>query len=134
MRIEYTARRNLAAGHTLDGAYEIVVLGERWEPAFDFEQTRNVSLDRSRVEVDLWGTEQFIDVTTDFIPIGTATAHFEEFLHSVAAGEDFLFDPSSDTAALAVSPLTVMMESSKYRRDRSMPGYYRYSFVVRVAA
>lgn len=132
MRIEYQALRNLASGHTLNDTYEIVHYAESYEPEFRFAQTRNVSLDRSRVEVDLWGTEQQIDVTTDLMLLGTATEEFEEFLHSVAAGEQFIIDLGSDVAETEVDPLNVIMESGSYRREKPIPGYARYQFTVRV--
>lgn len=132
MRIEYTATRNIAAGHTADEGYEIVVLGQSYEDDFAFADTRNVSLDRSRMEVDLWGHDQTIDVTTDLIPVGSATAIFEEFLHSVAAGETFTIDLASDVAENEQTPQTVQMASSRYRRSKPINGYIQYSFTVRV--
>lgn len=132
MRIEYTAVRNLAPGHTAEEGYEIVVLGQSYEDDFAFADTRNISLDRSRMEVDYWGHDQQIDVTTDLIPVGTATAIFEEFLHSVAAGEDFIIDLEADVAATPVNPQSVQMLSSRYRRSKPINGYIQYSFTVRV--
>jgi hypothetical protein len=131
VRIEYTATRNIASGHTLNEVYEIVVLGEQYEPEFKFAQTRQVSLDRSRTEVDLWGSDQLIAVVTDLIAVGSATNIFEEFLHSVAAGEQFVFDGASDTAATEVDAINVIMESSSYRREKPIPGYHQYRFTVR---
>jgi hypothetical protein len=131
MRIVYTALRNLAAGHTLEESYEIVVFASVIEPEFEFKQNRQTSLDQSRVEVEVLGSYQMLDVSTDFIPVGTDTAEFEEFLHSVMHGESFVLDPDSDIAATVVGPLTVMMTSTRYRRDRSLPGHYAYGFSVR---
>ena len=130
MRVEYTARRNIAPGHTLNEAYELVVLGEQYEDDFAFADTRNISLDKSRVEVDLWGVEQTIDVVTDLIPVASASL-WEEFFHSVAAGEDFIIDLGSDVAESVVSPLTVIMESNRYRRSKPINGYVQYRFEVR---
>jgi hypothetical protein len=112
--------------------YEIVVFGESYEPAFKFTQTRNTSLDRSRTEVDLWGTEQTFDVVTDLIPVGSAADIFEEFLHSVAAGESFVIDLESDTAETEVNAQNAMMESANYRREKPIPGYTQYRFTVRI--
>jgi hypothetical protein len=131
MRIEYLARRNLAPGHDTEESYEIVVFAAELNPSVDFATTRNISLDRSRVETDLWGVDNLIDVTTDLIPIGQQTKEFEEFLWSVAAGETFTFDPDSDVAGVAVSAKTCAMESSGYRPNR-FPGHLQYSFTVRV--
>jgi hypothetical protein len=132
MRIEYESVRNIASGHAIYTTYEIVVLGEQYENEFKFSQTRNTSLDRSRTEVDLWGTDQLIDVVTDLIAIGSATDIFEEFLHSVAAGEQFVFDGASDTAETEVDAINVIMESGSYRREKPIPGFHQYRFTVRV--
>lgn len=131
MRIEYVARRNLAPGHNLETNYEIVVFAAQLDTSIDFATTRNISLDRSRVETDYWGSDHTIDVTTDWIPIGQSTQNFEEFLWSVAAGEEFTFDPDSDVAATPVNALTCVMESNGYRPDR-VPGHLQYRFTVRV--
>ena len=132
MRIEYTAKRNLATGHTVDETYEIVCYAENYEPEFESLRNVNVSLDGSRVEIEGRGIVQTVDVTTDHIAAGSASDIFEEFLQSVMYGEEFVLDLASDSAATAVDPLNVKMMSSVYRRERPIPGYYRYSFTARV--
>jgi len=131
MRIEYIARRNLAPTHDTETNYEIVVAATELNTDINFASTRQISLDRARVETELWGSDHTIDVTTDWIPVGQATAEFEEFLWSVAAGETFTFDPDSDVIEVPVAPRTCIMDSRGYRPAR-FPGHLQYSFTVRV--
>lgn len=131
MRIEYIATRNLASGHDVDTQYEISVFAQELDPTVSAEVERNISLDRTGVESELRGIDRLYDVQTDHIPIGQETAEFEEFLQSVINGETFTFDPDSDDATV-VSPVTAMLESTRYRPRRSIPGHYQYSFQVRI--
>lgn len=133
MRIEYTALRNIASGygHVLNDSYEIAVIASVIEPEFVSDQVRQTSLDRSRIEVEVLGEYRTFDVTTDFMPVGEQTAIFEEFLQSVIRGESFVLDPDSDEVGDSVDPATVMLESVRYRRDRSLPGHYAYQFSAR---
>jgi hypothetical protein len=132
MRIEYIATRNLGPGHTINLTYEIAVLAQTLDRDVSASISRQVSLDRSRVESELRGIERFYDVTTDHIPIGNSSRYFEEFLESVINGESFTFDPDSDAVGSVVSPQSAILESSSYRPVRAIPGYYQYSFTVRL--
>jgi hypothetical protein len=130
LRIEYTALRNLAPGHDVESGYELVVFAEAYAPDTNFAQIRNTSLDRSRTEVDLIGHETLINVTTDLIP-SSSVPLWEEFFHSVAAGEDFIIDLESDVSEEAENPISVIMESGRYTREKPIPGYVQYRFTVR---
>jgi hypothetical protein len=130
VRIEYTALRNLATGHDVESRYELVVFAEAYAPDINFAQIRNTSLDRSRTEVDLVGYETTINVVTDLIPAANFPL-WEEFFHSVAAGEDFIIDLESDVSEQAENPINVIMESGRYTREKPIPGYIQYRFTVR---
>lgn len=132
MRIQYTATRNIASGHSASTSYEIAHLAETLEPEFSSLRSVQKSLDGARMEVDYRGIEQTIDVTSDLIAAGSAANIFEEFLQSVMAGETFVFDGGSDTVGVSVDPKTCQLESNGYKRERPIPGYYRYRFTVRV--
>lgn len=132
MRIVYTASRNLATGHTAATEYQIVVLAQQLDRRVDAEVTRQVSLDRSRVESELRGFDQFYSVLTDHIAIGQNTENFEEFLWSCANGETFEFDPDSDAVDTEVSPQTAILDTTSYSPQRNIPGHYQYQFTVRI--
>jgi hypothetical protein len=132
MRIEYTATRNIKAGHTLGNSYELVHYAEAIEPGFGALRSVNYSLDGSRMEVDFRGIVETAEIRTDLILRGAATGYFEEFLQSVMAGEEFVLDAASDTAGVVVSPLTCKLTSDRYTREFPIPTYCRYAFAVRV--
>jgi hypothetical protein len=132
MRIAYVATRNLATGHSLEDAYEVVVYAESLERSIKADVSRQISVDRSSIESELRGFDRLYEVTTDHIAIGQNTENFEEFLESCINGETFTFDPDSDTALTEVNAMTAMLESTSYNPARSIPGYYQYSFTVRI--
>lgn len=132
MRIEYVATRKLAPGHSVDTSYELAVYADTLDSDIDAKGSRQVSLDRSRVESELYGIDRLYSVVTDHIPIGQASAEFEEFLESVINGENFIFDPDSDVVASIVNPLSALLESTGYSPRRNLPGHFQYAFTVRI--
>lgn len=130
MRFEYTAKRNIATGHTLDDPYEIVIPGWVIEPAFSAVGPENVSLDGS-LERELYRIDTEYRVQTDAIDAGTDLEIFEEFLHSVMGGESFTFDPDSEIAATPVNPLTCILKSRRLTRNRVTPLRFQFTFDVR---
>lgn len=132
MRIEYIATRNLATGHDSETEYEIVVLAQTMDREVSASISRQISLDRSRVESEIRGFDRLYDVLTDHIEIGQATDEFEEFLESVINGESFTFDPDSDVAETPVNAQTAILESTSYRPQRTIPGHFQYAFTVRI--
>lgn len=133
MRFEYVAKRNIASGHTLDDNYEIVIFGWVIDPSYDMVGPENESLDGS-IERELLRIDTEYRVQTDALASGSAVLEFEEFLHSVAAGETFTFDPDSDTVATPVNPLTVKMKTRRFTRERISPGQFQFTFDMRVIA
>lgn len=130
MRFEYTAKRNLATGHTVDTNYEIVIYGWTIEPRFNAVGPENVSLDGT-LERELYRIDTEYRVQTDAIDDGQDLENFEEFLHSVMGGESFTFDPDSDVAASAVNPLTCILKSRRLSRVRVSPLKFQFTFDVR---
>lgn len=132
MRIQYIASRRLAPGHRADSEYEIVVLAQTLDRQISASISRQISLDRQKIESELRGIDSFYDVLTDHIAIGQDSAEFEEFLASVINAETFTFDPDSDDSGIEVNPMTAILETTNISPQRNIPGYYQYSFTVRI--
>lgn len=130
MRLIYSAKRNLATGHSVDTQYEIAIPAWVMEPRFLGIGPENRSIDGS-FERELYRIDTEYRVQTDRVESGQDVENFEEFLWSVSGGETFTFDPTSDTATVAGDPTTAMMISRRFNRTLISPGNYQYSFDVR---
>lgn len=131
MRFEYTATRNLATGHVLDDSYEIILGGWVIEPTHVSVGPENTSVDGT-LERELYRMDLQYRVQTDAIEAGQDLENFEEFLYSVAASETFTFDPDAETAT-PVTPLTCIMVSRRFPRQRISSQKFQFTFDVRVA-
>lgn len=122
----YTAKRNLKSGHSIDTQYVITIALQQ----LDDEQPRAIkkehrSIGGATVTV-LNRIDEHLQVTTDFIESdGTGTpdvADFAEFLHSVAGGEQFVFNNGADQDVIMIG-----------RPTRSRNGIkFNYRFELRV--
>lgn len=133
MRFIYTAKRNLATGHTVDTQYEIVIGGR----AIDMSSQRVIASDRAldgTTETDLKYIDKLWNVTTGTINTGQDLENFEELIDSVSAGESFTFDPDGTQLGVPVNERTVELVSVGHRRQRQSPLSYVYPLQMREAA
>lgn len=131
MRLIYTAKRNLAPGHTLEEEYEIARPHEDALPTLvrDVEEQRALN---GTSETDLNYTDRTWTIITDHITNDAQLlAEHDEFFASVSVGEIFIFDPDSDVAGVDVNPLSCKMVSKSFPRRRTGPLSFKYSFKVR---
>lgn len=115
---KYFAKRNLKAGHVVDTEYTITTELHQIDdemPAPDKVEHR--TLNGGLVTV-LFHIDTMINITTDFIESdGTGTpdtADYDEFFHSVAGGEEFVFNNGSDQAVIMTSRPTRVRTGTKF--------------------
>lgn len=122
----YTALRNLKSGHSADTEYtitsELMAIDDDM-PTADKAETISIG---GNVKTILRRVDQFLDIETDYVNRdGSGTPDYEdweEFLHSVAGGELFVFNNGSDRNARMASKPT-----------RSRTGiFWNYRFRIRI--
>ena len=103
----YTALRNLKAGHSASTEYTItsaLMTADDDQPEPDKAETVSIG---GNVKTIFRRIDQFLDVTTDYVNRdGTGTPDYEdweEFFHSVAGGESFVYNNGSDRTAIMAS-------------------------------
>lgn len=113
--ITYTAKRDLANGHTAGTNYSLDFGAEKLERSQKIIRKQNASLGRLR-ETIYHGRDQFWDVTTDYIDEADLPL-WREWYASVAGGETFQFD-AYGTIATPDDPVVVLLDSDTYRETR----------------
>ena len=128
--IHYTAKRTIAAGHTVDTLYGIDVGMFVVDDASAVERSRHRSISGAS-ETWLHRIDKYITFQT--IPIAETDpllAYIEEFIDSVAAGESFGVDKWG-SVAVPSSVQTCELESTKINPTRVQGArYISYQFKV----
>lgn len=123
MQIDYTAKRTLKAGHSVDTAYQFTLGTVQDDRAAVNEGAQNVALSGNTVTVvhrgDIMRSITFQLVTASSTP---DLDDLREFLDSVKYGETFQIDTVDHILSSFKNP---------YREDRPAPGFYRFAFTAR---
>jgi len=126
--ITYTAKRDIASGHTAGTNYTIEFGAEKLARSQKVIRHQNASLGQLRETVYL-GRDQYWDVTTDFID-ESDLPFWREWFASVAGGELFAFD-AYGTIAVPDNQENVLLDTETYRESRvGMLRTYRIDFRV----
>jgi len=113
--ITYTAKRDLAGGHTAGTNYNLEFGAEKLARSQKIIRKQNASLGLLR-ETIYYGKNQFWDVTTDYID-ESDLPFWREWFASVAGGEVFQFD-AYGTIAVPDNQITVLLDTETYRESR----------------
>lgn len=131
MYVTYTARRRLISGHTAGNEYSLVFNAQSYDPEFVPKVEQTIALDGS-TQTDFRRLDEVYDLDTDLFA-DSLLDDWIEFLASVAGGESFEFDPSSNNPASPVAPLTVIMEGSRAIKPKRVSNtYWQVGFKMRV--
>ena len=123
----YFAKRQLKAGHIIDPETEYTITVDLQGLDGGMPKSikkQHVALSGNTVTT-LHRIEGYFQIKTDLIPISGGlpdTEDFDEFFHSVAAGETFVFNNGTDQDAI--------MASDPVRSRSGL--YYVYSFRIRL--
>lgn len=133
MRIRYTAKRSLMAGHVVDTAYEFDLKISRRPRSNDFDKTEHRSVS-GRTETYFRRQDKFYDFTTiGYEDDSAEAAQLIEFLDSVFDGTQFEVDVYGSIATPGTYVFYVA-EGKNYQ-ERIVGGegsnYVSYSFKAR---
>lgn len=130
-RVNYTARRSIATGHTLNNAYTLEILPREINETRDTVNKKSVSIAGTTQNV-ISRREQFYDVETERFLLGTQEYEdILEFLESVDMFEPFNFD-AYGTAANPGSYQVAILESN-YKKNRvEQTNEFTFSFKLKV--
>jgi len=128
MQIDYTARRSIKAGHSVDTPYTIVVDLSRLDRKYATVGNQAVALSGTTYTT-VHRREVLFDLQTTLIESsGTPDiADMLEFLDSVSSGESFSLDVSGTTETYVLTSITRPYSTTRVGYD----DIYRYSFSVR---
>ena len=121
--IDYTAKRSIKSGHSVDTDYQITVDVVAYNRRVNTQGNQSVALSGSTVSV-IHRTDYLIEVTTALID-STTTPDIDdmrEFLDSVSNGESFDIDGTTSILSSFSNP---------YQETRIAASQFRYSFTAR---
>lgn len=129
MNFTYIAKRALQSGHSEDTAYSLDIgareMIPRRSPVKNSVQAKDGTRETLHDRTDI-----FWDIVTGVVQEADLPA-WEEFLASVEANEEFLFDPNG-SADNPDDPRTVEMVEGYYTPERiEMTKMYRFNFRLR---
>ena len=128
--IEYTAKRGLVAGHTVDTVYKIEFGIATHNERMNIVNTKHKALDGT-TETTLHRIEDSINISTGFLT-EALNAEITEFLKSCAAGETFTFDRFGTTATPS-DPITCELTTkSNTARRVAKTDTFKRSFIIKV--
>lgn len=128
--ITYTAKRNLAAGHSVSTDYNLETASHTIAPDYDPVLGGEGVAQDGTTEAVLDRIDRGYSITTDFITAANLPL-WNEFLDSVAVKESFTFD-AYGTITTPVSPQTVLLDGKPSYQRVGATMNYQISFKVRV--
>lgn len=127
--VEYTAKRSIISGHTSGNNYQIEFEAERIDPKSNKNTKKNESLSGA-TEVVFYSINKSWSMTTIPLP-ESDKAEWDEFLDSVAGGEDFVLSPYG-TVAVPGTIYTVFIDGNYNTSRVGTERYFTFSFDARV--
>lgn len=129
MIITYTAKNEIASGHTAGNIYQLTVGAARFEHSMESDSQTTTSLDKKNRETISYGYQIPISIETT----GIAPAdldNWREWAASVIGGEEFSIDASGAVNAPAGSFLCYLWGNITGPSQMGSAKYWRYSFKV----
>ena len=112
--ITYTATRNISSGHSASTEYQLECEMVQLDPSIQAQKQRNQS-QGGNAEVILHRIDTGYSFKSSYIE-DTDKAVWDEFLHSVAGGESFVFDAFGTIASADNEETVVMIGSPTWNR------------------
>lgn len=130
-RVNYTARRSIATGHTLNDAYTLEILPRELSEMRDTVNKQSVSIAGTTQNV-ISRRDQFYDFETERFLLGTQDYEdILEFLESVDLLEPFNIDPYGTTANPGTYQVAILEGNYKKKRVEQT-NEFTFSFKVKV--
>jgi hypothetical protein len=132
VRVTYTAKRNLASGHSAAVAYSIDLYATVI-PTLTPEVRQAVAIDGT-LETVLSRITRTYDVQTDFFTDSGSPSTLDlvnEWIASVMGGEQFEFDADRVPGGSAVAPVDVTLAPGPVTPARTGPALYSIAVTLR---
>ena len=136
MRIAYTAKRNLASGHSALTTYNLDAYTTEPVATLAEQRTRQVAIDGTEENQLLRIERTWTIITDQYSRLGSAPTGRDlmlEFIASVMAGEAFTFDPYRLPGGGAdIAPRSVTLVSGTFAETPIDPGSATYTATFQV--
>lgn len=131
----YTAKREIASGHSASTTYTIDVKCIEIKPGRDIKKNESRAMDGITTETQLVYNLKTWKITTQAL-VGTPLDYMREFLQSVIGGETLQFDEfgfaaSPDNAISAILVGDYDEARAVRQGDGGAGDYFRFSFTIR---